>query len=116
MQRRLFQVGWFSMINSHKKGQVTLEFALMIFVSISIVLIISYSLLREKDSINSSLPTMSSSFVAESDARAFENSLYSGFEIHYQFSSNSSYRLEQGLMHYLINGRLIEIEGVFLDL
>lgn len=80
MQSRLFQVGWFSMIDSHKKGQVTFEFALMIFVSISIVLIISYSLLREKDSINSSLPTMRSSFVAESDARAFENSLYSGLK------------------------------------
>ena len=95
------------------KGQVSFEFLVTLFVSLILIIILSYSVLNQKNSLSVSKNILTSSYIAEADARAVENSMYSGFVMDYSFSDNASYRLENGLMHYRLGEKVIEINGVF---
>ncbi len=70
------------------KAQVSFEFFLLSFVCLILVTILSYAVIWQKNSIVSSSHVSQLSYSSEADARAIENSLYSGFQMNYSFDDN----------------------------
>lgn len=95
------------------KGQITLEFFLTFSIFLVLVILFSYSILSTKNTIDRSKDILQYSYSSEADSRAVENSLYSGFDMNYSFDEGVSYRIENGVMHYKIGQRVIEINGIF---
>jgi hypothetical protein len=95
-------------------GQATIEALLSFALALVIMSVIASSLVSQNQSIRSKETEISRVNKAEAAARAVETYLNSGFGMRFGFNEeNISYRVENDRFFVDLDGRTIEVKGVF---